>query len=260
MKKRVVLLMILVIAALSLNGCAADRYGKQFEMPKKGDTIAVIKTNFGDITVRFFEKEAPKAVENFVTLAKEGYYDGVIFHRVIEDFMIQGGDPMGTGTGGESCWEKPFENEIVEYLSPYRGALCMANSGSDNTNTSQFFIVTCDNDNTTKVRTAIDTVGNGPDISEKKLELYAEHGGAEWLDHQISQVYNGAYQATVAAHTVFGQVIEGMDVVDAISQTEVYSELEFTDAYIDDPAQTEVLQNKPKEDVIIETIEITEYN
>lgn len=259
MKKGICLFLILVLAALGLTGCAASPYEKQFEMPKKGDTIAVIKTNYGDITVRFFEKEAPKAVENFVTLAKDGYYDGVIFHRIIEDFMIQGGDPNGTGTGGTSCWGEPFENEIVEYLSPYRGALCMANSGVDNTNGSQFFIVTCDEVNVKKIETAIETVGDDMGVADRKIELYAEHGGAEWLDNQISKVYNGAYQATISAHTVFGQVIEGMDVVDAMNEVEVYSELEYTDAYIDDPNQTEVLKDKPKEDVIIETIEITEY-
>ena len=140
MKKCVCLFLILLVTMVSMAGCAANPYEKQFEMPKKGDTIAVIKTNYGDFTVRFFEKEAPKAVENFITLAKEGYYDGVTFHRVIKDFMIQAGDPTGTGAGGQSCWGEPFENEISEYLSPFRGALCMANSGKDNTNKSQFFI------------------------------------------------------------------------------------------------------------------------
>ena len=78
---------------------------KQKEMPAVGEKIAVIKTDKGDIKVRLFPEEAPKAVENFVTHAENGYYDGLIFHRVIKDFMIQGGDPKGTGTGGESIWE-----------------------------------------------------------------------------------------------------------------------------------------------------------
>ena len=258
MKKWLCLFGILLITMMSTVGCS-NQYDKQFEMPKKGDTIAVIKTNYGDITVRFFEKEAPKAVENFITLAKEGYYDGVIFHRIIEDFMIQGGDPLGNGTGGESIYGEPFENEIVDYLSPYRGSLCMANSGTENSNKSQFFIVTCESTNVEKVRTAIESVGNDFDIADEKLELYEKHGGAEWLDQQISRVYNAAYQGSLAAHTVFGQVIDGMDVVDTISQVDVYSELEYTDAIIDDPDQTQVVINRPKEDVIIETIEITEY-
>ena len=95
----------------------------QTDEPEKGDTIAIFHVeDYGDITVRLFEKSAPKAVENFVTHAKDGYYDGVIFHRVINDFMIQGGDPNGTGTGGESIWGKDFEDEIVDNLVPIRGA------------------------------------------------------------------------------------------------------------------------------------------
>ena len=85
----------------------------QLEGVKKGDTIATIHTNYGDIKVWFFPKYAPKAVENFTTHAKEGYYNGLIFHRVINNFMIQGGDPTGTGAGGESIWNKPFENEVT---------------------------------------------------------------------------------------------------------------------------------------------------
>ena len=106
-----------------------------------GETLATLHVkDYGDITVKFFPNEAPKAVENFITHAKEGYYDGTIFHRVIYDFMIQGGDPAGDGSGGESIWGTDFEDEFAEQLVPIRGALCMANSGVD-TNASQFFIV-----------------------------------------------------------------------------------------------------------------------
>ena len=98
---------------------------KQMAMPQVGDTIAIFHIkNYGDIKVKFFEDVAPKAVENFVTHAKNGYYNGVIFHRVIDEFMIQGGDPQGTGTGGESIWGKDFEEELSEELVPYRGTLC----------------------------------------------------------------------------------------------------------------------------------------
>ena len=89
---------------------------KQKEMPAVGEKIAVIKTDKGDIKVRLFPEEAPKAVENFVTHAENGYYDGLIFHRVIKDFMIQGGGPKGTGTGGESIWGKPFADEFSSEL------------------------------------------------------------------------------------------------------------------------------------------------
>jgi cyclophilin family peptidyl-prolyl cis-trans isomerase len=129
---------------------------------------ATLHTNAGPIKVRFFDEDAPKTVENFRKLAGEGFYDGLIFHRVISDFMIQGGDPEGTGTGGPGY---TFEDEINQHKI-VRGALAMANAGP-NTNGSQFFIVTAD--------------------------------AAPWLDGK---------------HTVFGEVIEGMDAVDAIEGTE----------------------------------------
>lgn len=113
---------------------------KQLRQPAAGDTVATIKTNMGDIKVVLFPDAAPKAVENFTTHAENGYYDGVIFHRVIPDFMIQGGDPLGKGIGGESIWGKPFKDEFSRDYHNLRGALCMANAGP-NTNGSQFFIV-----------------------------------------------------------------------------------------------------------------------
>src|SRR3954467_1122177 len=100
-------------------------------------STAILHTNHGDITVAFFDEDAPKTVSNFTKLASEGFYDGVIFHRVIPDFMIQGGDPTGTGTGGPGY---TFEDEINDNKI-VRGALAMANAGPD-TNGSQFFIVT----------------------------------------------------------------------------------------------------------------------
>ena len=150
MKRITALFAVIVLAATMFAGCDdstlyrhydASAYEKQFAAPEQGDTMAEFTTNMGTIVVRLFPKEAPKAVENFVTHAQEGYYDGVIFHRVIADFMIQSGDPDGTGYGGDSIWGGTFEDELCPYLSTYRGALCMANSGT-NTNKSQFFIVT----------------------------------------------------------------------------------------------------------------------
>jgi len=103
-------------------------------------TVAVIKTNMGTIELELFAKETPKTVENFVGLANKGYYKGIIFHRVIDNFMIQGGDPTGTGSGGKSLWGKSFNDEIVPQLVfDKEGLLAMANSGP-NTNGSQFFI------------------------------------------------------------------------------------------------------------------------
>ena len=116
----------------------------QLEALKQGDTVAILKTNLGDIKFKLFPDEAPKTVENFTTHIKDGYYNGIIFHRVIKDFMIQGGDPTGTGMGGESIYGRPFEDECTPVLRNYRGALSMANAGPC-TNGSQFFVVQCDN-------------------------------------------------------------------------------------------------------------------
>jgi peptidyl-prolyl cis-trans isomerase B (cyclophilin B) len=189
-------------------------------MPQKGETIAIIHVkDYGDIKVRFFKDVAPKAVENFITHSKNGYYNGVIFHRVMNDFMIQGGDPTGTGYGGESIWKKSFEDEFSYDLVPYRGALCMANSGS-NTNGSQFFIEQARYDEQTAK--TLSQYGYPDNI----LAAYKIYGGSMHL---------------FGKHTVFGQVIDGMDVVDKIAAVETDS------------------NNKPTNPVVIESIEITEY-
>ena len=116
----------------------------QKDLPKDDEQVAVIHTNYGDIVLRFFPEEAPKSVENFVELAKKGYYNGIKFHRVIENFMIQGGDPSGNGTGGESIWGAAFKDEFSPYVANKRGSISMANAGP-NTNGSQFFINQADN-------------------------------------------------------------------------------------------------------------------
>jgi peptidyl-prolyl cis-trans isomerase B (cyclophilin B) len=149
---------------------------------------ATLQTNAGPITVEFFDDDAPKTVENFRKLAGEGFYDGLIFHRVIPEFMVQGGCPDGTGTGGPGY---QFEDEFNDH-KVVRGALAMANAGPD-TNGSQFFIVTA--------------------------------GAAPWLDGK---------------HTVFGEVVDGMDAVDAIEGSE-------TDA-----------RDKPREAKTIEKVELTD--
>ena len=195
----------------------------QLGEPQSGDTIATFHIkNYGDITVRLFSKAAPKAVENFVTHAKEGYYDGVTFHRVIDDFMIQGGDPDGTGAGGESIWGKAFEDEFAENLMPIRGALCMANAGAD-TNGSQFFIVQAKTADPESVAEYLKTEKNVV-LTDEQKQMFRENGGTPHL---------------VYGHTVFGQVTDGMDVVDAISASR-------TDA-----------SDRPTSDVIIESIDIT---
>lgn len=193
----------------------------QLSAPQKGDTLAVMHTNMGDIKIKLFPEKAPKTVENFVTHSKNGYYNGLKFHRVINDFMIQGGDPRGNGTGGESIWGGSFSDEFDPELHNLRGALSMANSGPD-TNGSQFFIVQAREVPSNMLEQMRDFEDNGfpADITA----AYEALGGTPWLDFR---------------HTVFGQVTEGMDVVDAI-------------------AAVETVNDVPRSDVIIESIEVTE--
>ena len=188
-----------------------------FEPVKSGDTIVTIRTNRGDIKVKMLPEAAPKAVENFVTHAKNGYYDGIIFHRVIRDFMIQGGDPTGTGMGGESIWGKEFADEFSDKARNFRGALSMANAGPG-TNGSQFFIVQAGPE-TMDERMFPMLKRQGKSFPEDAVSAYMEKGGTPWLD---------------GAHTVFGQVIEGMEVVDKIAAAKVdraskpYEEISIT--------------------------------
>ena len=200
-----------------------EKYAEeQFAEPKEGETIAVLHIkNYGDITVKFFDDIAPKAVENFITHAKDGYYNGVIFHRVINEFMIQGGDPQGTGYGGESIWGRGFAEELSEKLLPYRGSLCMASAGTGTSSLgSQFFI----------------TQAHYDEETAKILEQY------EWPS-DIIEMYkkHGGYMSLYQGYTIFGQVIDGMDVVDEIAKTKTNA------------------SDKPLEDVVIESIEVKEY-
>ncbi|AEV95730.1 peptidylprolyl isomerase [Pediococcus claussenii] len=188
----------------------------QLDLKNEKGSKVTIKTNHGDVKIQLFDDIAPKTVKNFIELAKKGYYDGVIFHRVIADFMIQGGDPTGTGMGGESIYGKSFEDEFSDELFNLKGALSMANAGP-NTNGSQFFIVTNSNVPKKMLRQLADA-----GYPEEVIEEYKK-GGTPWLDHH---------------HTVFGQVVEGMDVVSEIENV-------ATD-YAD----------KPNEDVVIESITV----
>ena len=168
----------------------------QFQDPAPGSEIAIMKTSMGDITLMFFPEQAPKAVENFVTHAKNGYYNGLTFHRVINDFMIQGGDPSGNGTGGASIWDEPFEDEFTTELHNFRGALSMANAGPG-TNGSQFFIVQKDT-----LDPGYEEAMRRAGWPEDVISAYVKAGGTPHLDGR---------------HTVFGFVTDGMDVVDAIA-------------------------------------------
>jgi len=166
-------------------------FNGQTSAPQTGDIIATMNTNHGAIKLRLFANKVPKTVENFATHAKDGYYNGVTFHRVIKDFMIQGGDPKGNGTGGESIWGGNFADEFDADLTNIPYSISMANAGP-NTNGSQFF---------------------------------------------INQVDNGFLNNR---HAVFGQVLEGKDIVEKIAAIETTPD------------------DKPKQDVIIESIDIEE--
>ncbi len=175
---------------------------KQLRTPAAGDTVAVMETNHGTVKILLLPEYAPKAVENFSRHATDGYYDGLIFHRVINDFMIQGGDPTGTGCGGESVFGASFEDEFHPEAHNLRGALCMANSGP-NTNGSQFFIVQA---KTVPAQMLAQMKEMPESFPEEIVNAYADMGGTPWLDFR---------------HTVFGQVFEGMDIVDEIAAVAV---------------------------------------
>lgn len=231
--------------------------GYQLEEPEEGEEIAVMTTSMGEIRIRLFPEAAPKTVYNFKKLAETGYYDGLTFHRVINDFMIQGGDPSGDGTGGESIWGEAFSDEFSKNLVNLRGSLAMANSGS-NTNGSQFFInqaKTVDSSLWDSMATNYEQIKGMSDedkqsvqsyygytflntdlITDAYKKLYEENGGNPTLD--------GAYNAfdPQRGHTVFGQVFEGMDVVDAIAAVDTND------------------SDKPTTDVIIEKVEIVPYS
>lgn len=167
----------------------------QIEIGLANGPQVTLTTTMGEISVQLFEDLAPKTVANFVGLAESGYYDGVSFHRVIADFMVQGGDPTGSGAGGESIYGESFADEFSDRLFNFRGALSMANAGP-NTNGSQFFFVQA-------TRVPEDMLA---DLSESGLDQAVidkyRQGGTPWLDGH---------------HTVFGQITAGMNVLDEIA-------------------------------------------
>lgn len=195
--------------------------GFQTKMPALGDTVAVMHTNMGDIKIKLFVNEVPKTAKNFIELARKDYYNGIIFHRVIKDFMIQGGDPTGTGMGGESIYGEKFEDEFDVRLHNIRGALSMANAGP-NTNGSQFFIVQSGEAIPENLISQMESLKDRG-FPEDTIEDYKALGGTPWLDFK---------------HSVFGQVYEGMDVVDAIANVHTG------------------MQDRPLHDVVIEGINI----
>ena len=196
------LVMTVLLFTLSVTGVAQNKSKTKEEKKTKMDNLkeyAIIETTMGTIEIELYPADAPKTVENFVKLAEKKYFDGVIFHRVSKGFVIQGGDPKGTGTGGTSIWGKEFDDELNPNTPSYKegykkGVVAMANRGP-NTNTSQFFIMLRDNTNLPK------------------------------------------------NYTIFGKVIKGMDVVDAIGQVEIVPAMGPSDG-------------KPKVDVVMKKVTI----
>lgn len=253
----------------------ANNVGYQLEMPEDGEEIAIIHTSMGDITLRLFPEAAPKAVANFINLAKEGKYNGVKFHRVVEDFMIQTGDyENGDGTGGKGTPDETFEDEFTNKLFNITGAVAMANSGV-NTNGSQFFINISSPDSFDPDNYDYDTL---MDSYESTYEMYKESYGysfyssyktlASFIDNYVGGIsplsfavpdevwdlykanggnisLDGAFRAS-GGHTVFAQVIDGMDVVEKIAAAEVTT-------------NSSGESSQPVEDITITSVEITTY-
>ncbi|MDL2219981.1 peptidylprolyl isomerase [Ruminococcaceae bacterium OttesenSCG-928-O06] len=173
----------------------------QFSPAEENAVYALLETDRGEIKLVLYPENAPLAVENFCRLAQQGYYDGTEFHRVVEDFVIQGGDATGTGLSGQSVWGAPFQTEYSEQLHHYSGAVCMAAAnGQADTHLSQFYIVCTPQDSLSEAALArlLDA-----GIRQEVVDTYRQGGGAPYLDY---------------TDTVFGQVVEGMDVVDAIAK------------------------------------------
>ena len=211
---------------------------RQLAGPSVGDLVAIIHTNFGPIHLRLFPDLAPLTVENFITHAQNGYYDGLLFHRVINNFVIQGGCPLNTGLSGESIWGGEFGDELTADLRHFRGSVSMSNFGP-NTNVSRFFITQATSLSPLNVAAMHYRLENQDEISpwgglyyrdiypSSLIRYYLENGGTPHLDF---------------GHAVFGQVYIGMDVVDTIASLQTGE------------------GDRPFTDVIIETIQIMTFH
>lgn len=226
-RKIISFITVSVLCVMIFSGCGRkyvsldDVEILNYTRPQSGEKIAVISIkDYGDIKIKLFPEQCPKGVENFEKLIESGYYDETVFHRVIQNFMIQGGDPTGTGSGGESIWGDGFEQEINSGLRHFSGAVSYATS-DDKLNGSQFFIVTGASD--IDFQSLSD---NGYYFPENVADMYESAGGYPPLD--------GNYE-------VFGQVFEGLEICFKIAAVQ-------TDE-----------NNRPVSDIIIEKAQITEF-
>lgn len=232
-KKTIAALLCGIMTAGCLAGCGDTEKGESlykdvanFTSPVKGEEVVVMNIkDYGEVRIKLFPEYADKGVENFIGLAKKGYYDGLTFHRVISDFMIQGGDPWGTGAGGESIFGDKFDGGTDKHLIHAAGAVAYANSGSTATNGSQFYIVTGEKYGEEELNNIAAYYGS--EFNDDAKTIYKEIGGTPFLD--------GDY-------TVFGQVYEGLDIIFDIQNVE-------TDE-----------NDKPVTNVIMESVTVEEYN
>jgi peptidyl-prolyl cis-trans isomerase B (cyclophilin B) len=220
-KKNIILVVVLLILVVLLSSClnigGSDL--NQLRPPEKGEEVVVMTTEKGTIKIRLFPDAAPKAVENFKVLAKEGRYDGKVFYRIKKDYFIHSEE----GIDGESIWGGEFEDEFNKDYRHFYGALSMANSGP-NTNTSGFFIVQR-SDMEDDIIELMEEIGDEGGFSDGVIKGYKKLGGGyDWDDK----------------HTVFGQVFQGMDVVDAI-------------------ANADTVGGEPINEVVIEKVEVIIY-
>ena len=237
MRRFIALAAAAVLAAGLLAGCGGGITGSsikrpqveseelQFQTPAEGDPIAIFNTSAGEVRAVLYPDVAPMAVENFTRLAQEGYYDGTSFHRIVSGFVVQGGDASGTGTTGSTIWNNnPYPKEISDQLHHYSGALCAAFSpDEDVSGLSQFYFVqSLPEKLDDSLRTQMEEAG----VRTEVIEAYDAAGGLPYLDY---------------TDTVFGQVYEGMDVVDTLAQSEVDE------------------NGKPVEDVLLNSVTISTY-
>lgn len=196
-----------------------------YTMPVSGEKIVVMTIrNYGNVYIKLFPELVPDACENFLGLVENGYYDGLTFHRVVRDFVVQGGDPQGTGMGGESLWGDKFACEFSSALLHLTGAVAYARASGDLRNGSQFyFVANADIDEQT-LMTYYSMYKKS--YTQSGIDAYVENGGQPYLD--------GDY-------TVFAQVFEGLDIIDNIQQVKTND------------------SNKPINDVVIEKAQVVEY-
>ena len=227
-----------LIVQLQTQAPATDKKpGFQLEAPKEGELIAVFDTSMGSIKARLFPEVAPVSVANFLALIGKKYYDGIIFHRVSKDFVVQGGDPTATGMGGEKGVKRSFEGTPNLQTFPLRGALSYAHSGKPAEATSQFFIIQrikpADN-----VLTSVNMLETDGRYPKGITQLYREHGGTPELD--------GTFNSQNTFIT-FGQVFEGMDAVDKMNNVAVT------------PGTIGPNDGKPVQDITINSVRVAKY-